>query len=134
MSKVVNAAGGSLMGRRIAVWGLAFKAGTDDRRQSPAVAIARSLAEAGAMITAYDPTVTGPVEELPEVKVAFDPYAACEGAEVLVVLTEWEELRWVDFVKVRELLAQPCVVDARNVLDPAALRRLGFDYTGTGRP
>jgi UDPglucose 6-dehydrogenase len=52
---------------------------------------------------------------------------------VLVVLTEWEELRWVDFVKVRELLAQPCVVDARNVLDPAALRRLGFDYTGMGR-
>ena len=52
--------------------------------------------------------------------VASDAYAACEGAQVLVVLTEWEELRWVDFVKVRELLAQPCVVDARNVLDPAA--------------
>ena len=59
-----------------------------------------------------------------------DPYAACDGARVLVVLTEWEELRWLDFDKVRELLARPCVVDARNVLDPSALRRLGFSVHG----
>jgi UDPglucose 6-dehydrogenase len=68
------------------------------------------------------------------VEIVADPYAACEGAQVLVVLTEWDELRWLDFDKVRELLAVPTVVDARNILDPAALRRLGFAYTGIGRP
>ena len=85
-------------------------------------------------MTAYDPTVSGPIPELPGVEVTADAYAACDGAQVLVVLTEWEELRWLDFDKVRELLARPYVVDARNVLDPSALRRLGFTYTGIGRP
>ena len=62
-----------------------------------------------------------------------DPYAACAGAEVLVVLTEWDEFRWVDFGKVRDAMATPHVVDARNLLDPGALRRLGFTYVGIGR-
>jgi len=66
-------------------------------------------------------------------KVMPDPYAACEGASVLTVLTEWDELRWLDFRKVRELMARPAVVDARNLLDPAAMRRWGFSYEGIGR-
>ena len=133
VSKIVEAAGGSLEGCRIGVWGLTFKAGTDDRRDSPAVAITQSLIDAGATVAAYDPTVNAPIPELPGIEVASDAYAACDGAQVLVVLTEWEELRWADFDKVRELLARPYVVDARNVLDPAALRRLGFVYTAMGR-
>jgi UDPglucose 6-dehydrogenase len=134
VSKIRVAAGGSLAGSKAAVWGLAFKAGTDDRRDSPAVAIAKRLVDEGAIVTAYDPTVHEPVAELPGVAIAGDPYAACEGARVLVVLTEWDEFRWVDFEKVREILAEPQVVDARNVLDPVALRDLGFGYTGIGRP
>jgi UDPglucose 6-dehydrogenase len=68
------------------------------------------------------------------VEILTDPYAACEGAACVVVLTEWEELRWLDFTKVRDLLAQPRVVDARNLLDPAAMRRIGFSYVAMGRP
>jgi UDPglucose 6-dehydrogenase len=134
ISKIVVAAGGSLEGVRVAVWGLTFKAGTDDRRDSPAVAIVRQLVGEGAVVTAYDPTVSGSVEDLPGVRIAPDAYAACDGARVLAVLTEWDELRWVDFDKIRELLAEPRVVDARNILDPSALRRIGFYYTGIGRP
>jgi UDPglucose 6-dehydrogenase len=134
ISKIASAAGGFLEGARIAVWGLTFKAGTDDRRDSPAVSIVRRLTEAGAVVTAYDPTVRGQVDDVPGVEIARDAYAACDGARVLAVLTEWDELRWLDFDKVRELLAEPQVVDARNILDPSALRRLGFSYIGIGRP
>jgi UDPglucose 6-dehydrogenase len=136
VAKITAAAGGSpgsLGDRAIAVWGLTFKAGTDDLRDSPAITIVRSLLEKGATVTAYDPTVTGPIAALPDVKICADPYAACDGARVLAVLTEWDELRWLDFEKVKESLAQPHVVDARNVLDPAALKRLGFNYVGVGR-
>jgi UDPglucose 6-dehydrogenase len=134
VGKIRAAAGGTLDGCKVAAWGLTFKAATDDRRDSPAIAVIRRLCAEGARVTAYDPTVAEPISELPDTAVTVDPYAACDGAGVLVVLTEWEELRWLDFDKVRELLAHPCVVDARNVLDPAALRRLGFVYTGIGRP
>jgi UDPglucose 6-dehydrogenase len=134
VGKIRAAAGRSLDGCAAAAWGLTFKASTDDRRESPAIAVIRRLCEEGAQVTAYDPTVRGPIPELPGIAVTVDPYAACDGARVLVVLTEWEELRWLDFDKVRELLARPYVVDARNVLDPSALRRLGFVYTGIGRP
>jgi UDPglucose 6-dehydrogenase len=134
VGKIRVAAGGTLDGCKVAAWGLTFKAATDDRRDSPAIAVIRLLGAEGARVTAYDPTVSEPIRELPDTAVTVDPYAACEGASVLVVLTEWEELRWLDFEKVRELLAKPYVVDARNVLDPAALRRLGFVYTGIGRP
>jgi UDPglucose 6-dehydrogenase len=134
-AKVGAAAGGSVEGRTVAVWGLTFKAGTDDRRDSPAVEIVRRLVGAGARVQAFDPTVSGPIPEFPSgVDVRVDAYAACEGASCLVVLTEWEELRWVDFTKVRDLLARPSVVDARNLLDPTALRRMGFSYIGIGRP
>jgi len=65
--------------------------------------------------------------------VSTDPYSACHDAQVLVVLTEWDEFRWLDHAKVREVLAEPRIVDARNLLDPAALRRMGFSYVGVGR-
>ncbi len=135
VDKVRRAVGGTLEGKVLAVWGLTFKARTDDRRDSPAVEIVRRLAAAGARVQAFDPTVVEPPPELPAgVEIRLDAYGACEGAVAVVVLTEWEEFRWVDFAKVRDLLAEPHIVDARNLLDPAALRRMGFTYVGIGRP
>ena len=130
VDKVKRMLGGELAGRTVAAWGLTFKARTNDLRESPALEIIRRLRASGAAVRAYDPTVTG---ELEGVTVVGDAYAACEGAEVLVVLTEWDEFRWLDFDKVRAALAQPRVVDCRNLLDPAALRRRGFTYEGLGR-
>jgi UDPglucose 6-dehydrogenase len=135
IEKIRHAVGGSLAGRQVAVWGLTFKARTDDRRDSPAVEIVGRMVAEGARVRAFDPTVSAPVPELPDgVEIAADAYAACDGAACVVVLTEWDELRWLDFGKVRGLLAAPAVVDARNLLDPSALRRMGFSYSGVGRP
>ncbi|MFP3902141.1 MAG: UDP-glucose dehydrogenase family protein [Acidimicrobiia bacterium] len=130
VGKVRAQAGGSLEGRAVAVWGLTFKARTDDTRDSPAIRIARLLADAGADVRAYDPAVRGPVAGL---EPAGDPYSVCDGADVLAVLTEWDEFRWLDFDKVAGLMAAPRVVDARNLLDKPALERRGFTYTGIGR-
>ncbi len=131
VDKIARAAGGSLDGARVAVWGLTFKARTDDTRQSPALEIIRRLQRRGATVAAYDPAAK---DTPPGVERAADPYAACEGAGVLAVLTEWDELRWVDFEKVAGAMTQPRIVDARNLLDPASVRRKGFTYEGLGRP
>ncbi len=128
--KVTRMAGGSLDGQTVAVWGLTFKAGTDDLRESPALAVIERLRGRGARVQAYDPTVTAPLDGI---DLCADPYGACEGAAVLVVLTEWDEFRRLDFTKVAGLLATPRVVDARNLLDPLTLRRHGFAYVGVGR-
>ena len=195
-----------LAGARVAVWGLTFKANTDDLRDSPALAIVESLLDAGALVVAYDPvagsraaaalaarrpivledpelvltdtaladtalpdthlndaesTGTSPAVApaaasgalrtssrqaqetarprrqaalaLNRLFVAADAYEACRDATAVVVLTEWDEFRWLDFDRVRDLMAAPAVVDARNVLDPNALRRRGFHYEGVGR-
>ena len=134
-AKVVQAAGGSVADVTIGVWGLSFKARTDDRRDSPSIEIIRRLIAKGATVRAFDPTVseTDASADLDGVVVVGDPYAAAEGATVLALLTEWDEFRWLDFDKVRSLLASPTIVDARNLLDPAALRRRGFTYEGVGR-
>lgn len=128
--KVQAAAGGSLKGVPVAAWGLTFKARTDDLRDSPALEIITRLARRGAKVKAYDPTVCRPLEGM---EICDDPYAACEGAKVLVVLTEWDEFRWYDFDKVADVMADRVVVDSRNLLDRTALRRRGFNYQGIGR-
>jgi UDPglucose 6-dehydrogenase len=133
VDKVSAAAGGALSGARIGVWGLTFKANTDDRRDSPAVEIVRRLVAAGAHVVAHDPTVTERLPEVPEVAVVADPYAACEGAQVLAVLTEWDTFKWVDLDKVASVMAARHVVDARNLLDRGALVRRGFTHEGIGR-
>ena len=124
-------------GIAVAAWGLTFKARTDDLRQSPALEVLRRLLARGAAVRAYDPAVTpasaAADPRLDGIEVGGDPYGVCEGAAVLVVLTEWDEFRRLDFGKVKAALAQPHVVDARNLLDPAALRRRGFTYEGIGR-
>ncbi len=136
VAKVTDAVGGDLVGVPVAVWGLTFKARTDDRRNSPAIDIARRLAHAGASVRAYDPTVAAGTDapDLDGFAIAADPYEACRGARAVVVATEWDEFRGLDFAKVSDLMAAAAIVDARNLLDPAALRRLGFSYTGIGRP
>ena len=134
-AKIARSAGGSVDGALVAVWGLTFKARTDDLRNSPSLEVVRRLATMGARIRAYDPTV-GPGSdraELSGIDIVADPYAACEGAAVLTVLTEWDEFRRLDLSKVKGLLSGPRIVDARNLLDPAACRRLGFTYEGIGR-
>ncbi len=128
--KVSDMAGGSLEGVRVAAWGLTFKARTDDLRESPALEIIRRLNDRGAEVVAYDPAVETPPEG---VTLASDLYAACDGANVLVVLTEWDDFRWPDFDKVAELMADRRVVDSRNILDRAALQRLEFEVAGIGR-
>lgn len=131
--KVLDVLGNDPSGRRVGCWGLTFKAGTDDLRQSPAIEVLQRVAAAGAQVRAYDPAVASNISELPDVEVVSDPYAAVEGAEVLVVLTEWDEFRWYDFDKVAELMSGRNVVDGRNLLDPSVLKRRGFSYRGIGR-
>ena len=136
--KAIDIVGGSVEGKRVAVWGLTFKARTDDLRDSPSLEIVRRLQGAGAVVHAFDPSITPPVtdrraETLEGVALCADPYSACEGAEVLLVLTEWDEFRWLDFDKVASTMAAPRIVDGRNLLDREALRRRGFAYQGIGR-
>lgn len=135
VDKIRAAVGGSLDGVTVAVWGLTFKANTDDLRDSPAVVIVRRLVEEGARIVAFDPAAE-PVlaaQLLPEVTLASDAYEAAENADVLAVLTEWDQFRWLDHGRVHAAMRSAKVVDTRNLLDPAAMRRLGFDYDGVGR-
>jgi UDPglucose 6-dehydrogenase len=132
-AKVQRAVGGSLEGTTVAAWGLTFKARTDDLRESPAIEIIRRLVAAGAEVRAYDPGAKRGDPLLAGIEVCDDPYAACEGADVLVVLTEWDEFRWLDFAKVAGLMRSARIVDTRNLLEPAAVRRRGFVYDGVGR-
>jgi UDPglucose 6-dehydrogenase len=127
-------AGGDLDGKRIAVLGLTFKANTDDLRDSPAMTITSDLVADGASVCAFDPVAgESAARDIAGLEIAADAYDACEGADVLAILTEWDQFRWLDFTRVVSAMAEPKVVDARNLLDPAAMRRLGFTYQGVGR-
>ncbi|HEX6946809.1 MAG TPA: UDP-glucose/GDP-mannose dehydrogenase family protein [Acidimicrobiia bacterium] len=127
--KVRQAAGGGLRGRRVAMWGVAFKAGTDDIRESPALRIAALLEQEGAEVVAYDPEA-----KTDRLKMASSPVDATSGADVLLVATEWPDFAKVDFTEVRKVMKGHRVVDARNLLDPSAVRAAGLDYWGLGRP
>lgn len=128
--KVEQVVGGELSGRTVAALGLAFKARTDDTRESPALHVISRLVDRGARVRAFDPVAR---VDRSGIELCGDAYAACHDADVAVVLTEWDEFRWLDFDKVRDAMAAPRIVDARNLLDPAALRRKGFTYEGVGR-
>ncbi len=127
--KVRQAAGGGLRGRKVALWGVAFKAGTDDVRESPALRVASLLQEEGAEVVAFDPEAVSD-----SVTMASSPVEAARGADVLLVATEWADFAQVDMVEVAQAMKGHRVVDARNLLDPSAVRRAGLDYWGLGRP
>lgn len=131
VDKIKLAAGDTLQGVKIGVLGLTFKAGTDDMRDSPSIEIVSRLVEAGAQVKAYDPVANEcPVEN---VEVVGDAYAAAEDAEVVAILTEWEEFKFIDLDKLSEVMANKHIVDGRNLLDRGAVRRRGFTYQGIGR-
>jgi len=132
--KIRVAAGGSLAGATVAVWGLTFKARTDDVRDSPSLAIIERLVAAGASVRAFDPTVPSLRTGVPaEITLCADPYAATQGAQALAVLTEWDEFKWLEPTKVAEVMTGRGVVDGRNLLDRNDWQRAGFSYQGIGR-
>jgi UDPglucose 6-dehydrogenase len=134
VAKIRDAVGGSLDGASVALWGLTFKANTDDLRDSPAMAVASRLLGEGARLRAHDPVAgEAAAAAVPALEIVADAYDACAGAQVLAVLTEWDEYRWLDFDRVARAMERPAVVDARNLLDPVAMRRRGFEYQGVGR-
>lgn len=131
--KVIAVCTGSVSGLTVAAWGLTFKAGTDDLRDSPAIKILTMLNDAGARIRAYDPTARKAYPAFPWIEVVDTPHAACEGADVLAVLTEWPEFGEIDPRKIANSLPLRRVVDGRNVLDREAWKSVGFEYVGIGR-
>jgi len=135
VEKVTAALGGNASGRSIAVWGLAFKPNTDDLRDAPALDIIRSLQERGAVVTAYDPAAASKAAALlPGVRCLTDPYEAAENAEAVVIATDWEDLRRIDFGRLRSLVRQPLIIDGRNMFVPAEMAEKGFTYVSVGRP
>jgi UDPglucose 6-dehydrogenase len=135
-ARVIERLGGSLAGKRVAVWGLAFKPETDDIREAPALDVITQLRAAGASVAAYDPIAADNVRALLGDAIALvdDPYTAAEGADAIVLITEWHQLRQPDFVRLRKLVRTPLLFDGRNVWDPVAAHRAGFEYHGIGRP
>jgi UDPglucose 6-dehydrogenase len=134
--QVLKACGDASGPITVAAWGLTFKAATDDLRESPALAVLSRLHGRGVTIKAFDPSLPdsadGHLAGL-GLEVCRDPYAPCEGARALVVLTEWPQFRDLDLAKVAAVMARPAIIDTRNLLDPAAARMAGFMYVGMGR-
>jgi len=121
-------------GKTIGVLGLAFKPNTDDMRYAPSIDVIEYLQGEGARLKAFDPQVTTEAKRLfPKLTVCKDPYEAARGADCLVILTEWNEFKELDFKRLKRLLRQPLIVDGRNLYDPERLRALGFRYIGVGR-
>jgi UDPglucose 6-dehydrogenase len=133
VDKIRTAAGGELTGKKIAAWGLTFKAMTDDLRDSPAVEIVTRLLVEGALVSVFDPTVTVAPMGLAAMQVCSSPLMACDEVDVVVVLTEWDEFRQVLPADVANAVRGRQVVDARNLLDKAEWLRAGFEYQGIGR-
>jgi UDPglucose 6-dehydrogenase len=126
---------GSLEGMTVAVWGLAFKAGTDDMRESPAVALIDALLAAGASVQAHDPEAMTVARGIwgDRIRYATDPWDALAGADALAVVTEWLVYRTPDFDRIKTTLRRPVIVDGRNLYEPARMAQLGFQYAGIGR-
>jgi len=133
--KLHEAVEGNLHGRRVAVWGLAFKAETDDMRESPAIDLIRALLDAGATVRAYDPQAVDNARHVfgDRIEYAEHAYDAVTGADALTIVTEWLEFRNPDFGRLKSLLKTPLIVDGRNLYEPARMRQLGFRYVGIGR-
>jgi UDPglucose 6-dehydrogenase len=135
IEKVIRHFGANLAGLTFAVWGLAFKPRTDDMRDAPSIKVIESLLTAGANVQAFDPEATAEAEKIfgQRIRYAKRNYEALAGASALLVLTEWNEFRRPDFVRIKQLLKTPVIFDGRNLYDPADIRNLGFKYYSIGR-
>jgi UDPglucose 6-dehydrogenase len=132
--RIVTACGGSVAGKTLAVLGLTFKPNTDDMREAPSLVILPALAEQGAKVRAYDPAGMDEAKKLiPDMTTASDPYACMEGADALIILTEWDQFRALDLERVKKALRSPIVIDLRNIYKPADMAERGFQYTSVGR-
>jgi len=133
--RVLTACGGSVEGKTIAVLGLAFKPNTDDMREAPSLVLVPALQKAGAVIRAHDPQGMEQAKaQLPGITLCISPYEAAAGADALVILTEWDAYRALDFDQIKKALKQPVVVDLRNIYRPDEMAAKGFRYTSIGRP
>jgi UDPglucose 6-dehydrogenase len=136
VSKIINACGGSVKGKNISILGLTFKANTDDMRYSPSLIIIPELIAAGANISVYDPEGMNEAKKdltQPEINWYNDSHSCIEGADCLVILTEWDEFKNLDITKVKSLLKTPLIVDLRNILNPEQLEGSGVEYVSVGR-
>jgi UDPglucose 6-dehydrogenase len=131
---VKNMVGGDLKGKTIGLLGLAFKPNTDDMRDAPAIDIAEELTAAGALVRGYDPVAMDVARGiLPAVEMCEDAYTLAKGCDALMVVTEWNEFKQLNFEKLKSLLNAPIIYDGRNIYDPATIRSLGFTYRAIGR-
>jgi UDPglucose 6-dehydrogenase len=135
--KVVHRYGEDLKGRTFALWGLAFKPNTDDMREAPSLTVIQELTRRGARVRAYDPVATSEARKVlaanTQVEFVADMYDAVDGADGLLLVTEWKAFRAPDFERIRSLLKSPLILDGRNQYNAADLKELGFDYEGIGR-
>ncbi|HSX55839.1 MAG TPA: UDP-glucose/GDP-mannose dehydrogenase family protein [Sphingomonas sp.] len=133
--KVIKAMGGEVRGKTVAILGLTFKPNTDDMRDAPSIAIIQTLQDAGATVKAFDPEG---VEQarlvIKDVEFSASPYAAAEGADALVIVTEWDEFRALDLNRMKSLLNEPLLIDLRNIYPAAEAERAGFRIVGVGKP
>jgi UDPglucose 6-dehydrogenase len=136
VDKVVARFGADLAGRAFALWGLAFKPNTDDMREAPSLAVIRALAARGARVVAYDPVAMDEARRVlgdAPVSFAASPMAALDGADALMIVTEWTEFRSPDFEAIKRRLKQPVIFDGRNLFEPALVKAAGLEYYGIGR-
>jgi UDPglucose 6-dehydrogenase len=134
VGKVIEALGGEVRGKTVAILGLAFKPETDDMRDSPTIPLIKGLQKEGAVIRAYDPgAIENSKKIFDHVTYCGDAYETADGADALVIATEWNEFRALKLERIRKLLKQPLIIDLRNVYDPQRMKAEGFRYVSVGR-
>jgi len=135
VSKIKNALAGRLQNKKIAVWGLSFKENTDDVRESPAIGIINLLLKRKSKIQAYDPIAASNAKKIlgSQIRYSQNPYTCSKEADALVVATPWPEFKKINFKKIKSLMREPNIIDARNILKPKELEKMGFNYVGIGR-
>jgi UDPglucose 6-dehydrogenase len=137
LEKITRRFGDDLTGKRFGVWGLAFKPNTDDMREAASLVIVPGLVERGATVVAYDPVAMRQAQRvfcgLSGIGYANSPQAALDGADCLVIITEWKEFRSPDFDDIKRRLRTPVIIDGRNLYEPAMVRSFGLEYSGIGR-
>lgn len=134
ITKTTQLLGSNLAGKTIAVWGLAFKPNTDDMREATALTVIPGLRALGATLRAYDPVAQAVAKKImPDIEYTRSPLEAIQGADALVILTEWEEFKKIPLEQIKNALNQPVIIDGRNIFDPAKMKTLGFEYLAVGR-